>query len=82
MLLRSTEYDPVSKVLVARWSTPSGAQWTAVEYADVPAAVVDRLLAARPHARLVLDAEVTPRHPHRRRGERDWVGPDVAPLTP
>ncbi|MCL3862245.1 KTSC domain-containing protein [Actinotalea sp. K2] len=83
LFLRSTDYDDHTRVLKVRYATPSGSSWASFEYRDVPDDVVDRLRAARPHGRRVLEQQVIPFHDVRRAGQTTWQAPAnrSAPVT-
>lgn len=72
LFLRSTGYDPASRTMTVRYRSPSGTQWSAYEYKEVPADLYGRVLAARPHGQQVVEDEIAPFHEVRRVGERAW----------
>lgn len=70
--LRATDYDPSSRTMTASYRSPSGTNWCAYEYREVPAELYERVLAARPHGQQVIEDEVAPFHAVRRLGEHAW----------
>ena len=82
LYLTSTDYDPVSRTLTARFRSAGGAEHADYEYRDVPVELFDRLQAARPHSQDVLDEVIAPAHDVRRAGQPTWHAPTVAVWDP